>query len=157
MAEFDDIIDVLNNGDDYLAEEMAEYTIDDITYSGYSEYSFIWEKTYVKQIERSKDGSMGNLDTYATFIIPRMTVTYSLMTINDYRSIMKQFLEKNEFDVTCYDPIHNEKITRKMYFATPSAPKFWTQALGDGKVELLGVQNYTVELIGTNNDKKYDE
>lgn len=149
MNEFEDI---LNNSSNYVATEMAEFTIDGITYRGYSEYTFVWEKTYVKQVERSQSGSMGNLDTYPTFKTPHMTATYKIMPITDYRSIMKQFLAKNEFDVTCYDAVNDMKITRKMYFATPSAPKFITRTPKKGNVELLGVQDYTVELIGTNND-----
>lgn len=150
-----DIEDLINNKDNYIADGMEEFTINGTVYKGYSEYTFVWEKSYVKSPERSGDGSMGNLDTYATFITPHMTAKYSLMSIDDYRSIMKQFLDNNEVTVTCYDPIYNKKTTNKMYFATPSAPNFYYIPSTDGNdnktVDLLGVQNYTVELIGTNN------
>lgn len=149
MTEFEDI---LNSRSDYIAEGIGEYTVDGISYKDYSDYAFTWEKTYVKQLERSSEGSLGNLETYSTFITPHLTVTYDLMTISDYRSIMKQFLSKNQFTVTCYDPINDEMTTNTMYFATPSMPKYYYRTEGDKKVEILGVQNYTVELIGTNND-----
>lgn len=147
-----DLEDIINNSDNYVANGMGQYSIDDETYTGYKDYTFIWEKTYVQSPKRTNDGSMGNLnDIYATFVTPHMTVNYSIMTINDYRRIMKQYLEKNEFVVTCYDPINDKQTTNKMYFATPSTPTFYYLANDNGEVELLGVQNYTVELIGTNN------
>lgn len=149
-----DVIEILNDRSAYLADGMDKYTVDGVTYKGYSDYVFMWEKSFVKSPERSQDGSMGNLnDLYATFVTPHLTVTYSLMSIDDYRSIQKQLLEKNEFTVSCYDPVYNRKTTNKMYFATPSAPKFYYLAREDGSgVDLIGVSNYTVELIGTNND-----
>lgn len=143
---------ILNNIDNYIAEGIGEYSIDGITYKDYTDYSFTWEKTYIKQPERSSNGSMGNLETYPTFITPHLTVNYDLMTITDYRSIMKQFFEKNQFTVTCYDPINNERTTNTMYFATPERPKYYYRTEGNKKVEIIGVQNYTVELIGTNNE-----
>lgn len=144
--------EILNNGSDYVAYGIDGYTVDEITYKDFSDYSFTWEKTYIKQIERSGNGSMGNLETYSTFITPHLTVTYDLMTITDYRSIMKQFLSKNQFTVTCYDPINDKMTTNTMYFATPNAPKYYYRTENNKKVEIIGVQNYTVELIGTNND-----
>lgn len=147
-----DLEEILNNRSDYIADGMAKFTVDGIEYTGYSEYTFMWEKTFVENPERSTNGSMGNLnENNATFNTPHMTATYSIMTINDYRSIMKQLLAKNEFIVTCYDPIYDKMTTNKMYFATASTPKYYTSNSSNGTVELLGVQNYTVELIGTNN------
>lgn len=148
MTELEEI---LNNRAQYVADGMGEYTINDKTYTGYSDYTFVWEKSYVKSPARSSNGSIGNLNSYSTFVTPRMTATYSLMTIDDYRSIMQQYLDKNEFTVTCYDPVHNLLTTNKMYFSTPNAPKFYFLANDNGGVDLIGVENFTVELIGTNN------
>lgn len=147
-----DVIEILNNRENYVADGMENFTVDGVTYTNYSKYNFIWEKSYVKSPERSSNGSIGNLDTYSTFITPHMTATYSIMSIDDYRSIMKQYLEKNEFVVSCYDPIYNKTITARMYFATPSTPEFYYLPKEEGgSGDLIGVQNYTVELIGTNN------
>lgn len=148
-----DIIETINNRSEYVATGMGSFTVDGITYSGYSDYTFAWEKSFVKSPERSQNGSMGNLNELCpTFVTPHMIATYSLMAIDDYRSIQKQLLEKNEFTVKCYDPVNNTQTTNKMYFATPSMPKFYSLAKDDGSgVDLIGVENYTVELIGTNN------
>lgn len=150
LTEFENLI---NNKSNYVAQGIDSYTIDDITYKcSYRNYIFWWEKTYKKSPERADDGSMGDLNNnYATFITPHLIVEYDQMTIDDYRSIMKQFLSKNEFTVTCYDPINNEMTTNKMYFATPSTPKYYYRTEDNKNVEILGVHDYTVELIGTNN------
>lgn len=146
--------DILNNRDNYVAKGIGEYTVDGVVYKDYTDYSFRWEKTYVKPIERASNGNLGNMETYPTFITPYLTVSYDFMTINDYRSIMKQYLSKNQFTVTCYDPINDEMTTNTMYMATPSSPKYYYRTEDNKNVEIIGVQNYTVELIGTNNDNE---
>lgn len=147
-----DLENIINDSENYIAEDMDEIKIDEVPYNEYSEYTFTWEKTYVKSPERSSNGSMGNLnELYATFNTPHLTVKYDIMPIDAYRSVMKQLLSKNEFNVTCYDPIYNETITKKMYFATPSAPVYYCKT-ENNVIKLLGVRDYTIELIGTNND-----
>lgn len=148
-----DIEEILNDKENYVANGMAEYWVDNERYTNYTDYTFMWELSYNKSPERSQSGATGNLDTnYSTFLTAHMTVTYSLMSIDDYRRIMKQFYTKRQFNVKCYDPVYDTIITKQMYFATPSTPKFRTVTNDDGTVSILGVDNYTVELIGTNND-----
>lgn len=149
MTDFEEL---LNNREAYIAEGIGSFTVDDVVYKDYSDYVFVWEKTYVKQPERSQNGSMGNLDTYATFITPRMKVVFKPMPIDVYRTFIKQYLEKNEFTVTCYDTVNDEMITKKMYFATPAEPTYIYRYDDEKKVAIVAVDNYTVELIGTNNE-----
>ena len=130
------------------------------TFRNYGQIQFIWEKTFVKPPERSADGSIGNLNSYATFLTPHLILNFSVMSIEDYRQIMRMHYEANEYTVECYDPIYNKKIKVKMYFATEEMAKLYTIAqnrlLDDGRweewVDLVGVTEYNVELIGTNND-----
>lgn len=149
MTELENII---NNSDSYVADGIDSYNIDNVNYKNYSNYTFFYEKTYEKSLARSSNGSMGNLETYSTFITPHLIVNYDYMSINDYRSIMKQHLSKNQFRVVCYDPIYDKRVVNTMYFATPQIPEYYYRTEGDKKVEIIGVRNYTVELIGTNND-----
>lgn len=144
------------NRSNNLADGMEKFTLDGVEYSGFAKATFMWEKSYVKSPVRSGDGSIGNLETYTAFKTPHYIVEYSVMSISDYRSIMKQYLTKNEFTLKCYDPIYNEMIERKVYFATPEQPKYFTTAINE-KVYLTGVENYTIELIGTNNDIEPEE
>lgn len=145
---------------EYETVDIAEVKIDGNRFHNYGQYSFIWEKTFVKSPERSASGSLGNLNSYATFLTPHLILDFSIMSIDDYRKIMLLHYGANEFTVECYDPIYNRKIKVKMYFGTEEMAKLFTIAqnrlLPDGQweewVDLVGVTEYKVELIGTNND-----
>lgn len=145
---------------EYEATEILSVKIDDSTFTNYGAYQFILEKSFVKSPERSSGGSLGNLNSYATFLTPHLILDFSIMSIDDYRAIMKMHYEKNEFTVECYDPIYNRKIKAKMYFATEEMAKLFTinkmRFASNGEweewLELVGVREYQVELIGTNND-----
>lgn len=137
----------------YKAENIEKVTIDGIDFTDYGAFSFLWEKSYVKSPERSGDGSIGNLNSYATFVTPHLKIDFSLMSIDSYRALMNLIYDKNEFTVTCYDVVNNKPTTNRMYFSTEEMPKLWTIARamnGEEWVELLGVQEYSVEMIGTN-------
>ena len=138
----------------YKATGIDKVIIDNNEFTDYKAFSFIWEKSYVKSPERSADGSIGNLNSYATFVTPHLKIDFSMMSIDSYRVLMMLLYEKNEHLVQCYDIVNNQFSTHYMYFATEEMPKLWTIAMalnGEEWVELLGVQDYTVELIGTNN------
>lgn len=145
---------------EYEAANISKVLIDDNEFTNYGTYSFLWEKSYVKSPERSGDGSIGNLNTYATFVTGHLKIDFSVMSIDDYRRLMKLIYSKNEFIVKCYDVVYNTTATLKMYFSTEEMPKLWTIANmkqktadeWDDWVDLVGVQGYTVEMIGTNND-----
>ena len=143
----------------YRAVDIEKVIIDGDTFTNYGDFQFVWEKSYVKSPSRSNAGVIDNLDSYATFATPHLILNFSIMSIDDYRAIMRKVLERNEFIVECYDPIYNKRISVKMYFATPQMAKLYTIAktrLNQGEwedfVEIVGVHGYTVELIGTNND-----
>ena len=136
-----------------LTKSIDIVTIDNETFTCFSAFSFLMEKTYVKSPTRSGDGSISNLDSYAWFLTPHLKIDFSLLSIDSYRSLMRLIQSKNEFVVTCYDPVQDKNVRHNMYFATEQMPKLWSIAKalnGESWVELLGVQDYTVELIGTN-------
>lgn len=145
---------------EYEAVNISKVLIDENEFANYGAYSFLWEKSYVKSPERSGDGSIGNLNSYATFVTGHLKIDFSVMSIDDYRRLMKLIYSKNEFVVKCYDVVYNTTATLKMYFSTEEMPKLWTIANMKQKgaddweewVDLVGVQGYTVEMIGTNND-----
>ena len=136
-------------------KNIDKVTIDNNTFTDFSAFTFLMEKSYVKSPVRSNSGAIENLDSYATFLTPHLKIDFSLMSIDSYRTMMKLLRSKNEFTVTCYDIVNNIDVTHNMYFATEQMPKLWSIAKalnGDEWVELLGVQDYTIELIGTNTD-----
>ena len=132
---------------------IDEVYIDGQKFSGYKAFSFLWEKSYHKEPTRSSDGIIGNLNDYTSFVTPHLKIDFSMLSIDDYRRIMQLMYSKNEFVVTCYDVVNDRMTTNKMYFSTEEMPKLFllNRALnGEEWIELLGIDGYTVEMIGTN-------
>lgn len=147
-----DIEEILNDRQNYLATEMAEFWLDGEKYTGNSDYTFIWELSYNKSPARAQGGKTGDLDTnYSSFFTPHATITYSLMSIDDYRRFKQQFNTKRQFMGKFYDVEYDRVITEQVYVATPNAPKLRSVTNSDGTVSLIGVDNYVIELIGTDN------
>lgn len=163
--------DIINNRTNYVADNMGSFKVDNIVFNGYGKYTFSWEQTLVKSPSRTNNGSMGDLNNQiATFATPHLIAVFDFMPIDLYRQMVKAIigskqvngkdtldtsLRKIEFVVECYDPIFDTTTKNKMYFATLPTPEYYcianTDSDGNNVVELLGVRNYTVELIGTNN------
>ena len=144
---------------EYRALDIDKVIIDGNTFTNYGDFQFIWEMSYVTEPKRSGNGSIGNLNSYAVFLTPHLTLNFSIMSIDDYRKIMQLHYAIKEHTVECYDPIYNRKIKVKMYFATEQMAKLHTIARKrfngtkwEDWIELVGVREYTVDLIGTNND-----
>lgn len=141
-------------GNETVERHIDRVVIDGNVFTDFSAFSFLWEKSYIKSPVRSGNGVIGNLNSYATFLTPHLKIDFSLMSIDSYRAIMNLLYKKNEFTVTCYDVVNNCDTTNKMYFSTEEMPKLFTivEALNgnESAIELLAVQDYTVEMVGTN-------
>lgn len=133
----------------YQSTQLDRIKIDGVEIMGYFEYSFLEEKSYVEQPTRANDGSIQNIDDYVTFLTPRLVIKYNMMGIDDYRTLMTLLNSKNSFMVECYDIVKDKRVTHQMYFAPPSMPIIYQQYLS-----VLGIREYTIELIGTNANKE---
>lgn len=137
-------------------KRISEIKIDGNTITGYSAFYFLWEKSYIKSPSRSGNGSISNLNSYSTFITPHLKIDFTMLSIDAYRTIMRLLYAKNEHIVECYDIVNDRTTVNNMYFSTESMPNLYTltrQLQGEEPIiEVLGVKDYTVELIGTNND-----
>ena len=131
----------------YQTRQLDRIKIDGNEIQGYFEYSFIEEKTFPISPERTASGVIENLNSYTYFFTPRLVIKYNYMHISDYRQLMTLLNSKNEFMVECYDIVLDKRVVHKMYHATPEMPSIHQRYL-----EVLGVKDYTVELIGTNAD-----
>ncbi len=131
----------------YKSTQLDRVQIDGEEFSGFFEYTYLDEKTYFTEPSRAQNGEISNLNTYAVFITAHLKMDYTYMQIEDYRRLMRLLNSKNEFTVTAYDIVNDTRVTRNMYFATPSMPKVHTRYL-----QAKGILNYSVELIGTNTD-----
>lgn len=159
MSSFKEIcgMTVEDRQTNYNADTMKYVVIDNVTFTNYKAFSSFREKTYVREPERSSNGVIGNLDTYATFLTWRVKIDFSMMSIDEYRELYRILLAKNEFVVSFYDVIEGHHIEKKMYCAPDQFPVLYTVArrlsTGEKTIDLTGVRNYTIELIGTNNDE----
>jgi hypothetical protein len=131
----------------YKSVGIDSVEIDGNIISGYGVYSFFNAKSYVKSPERSEGGVIGNLDSYRTFITPRLKLEFNAMSIDTYRTLMNLIRTKNEFTVKCYDIVSNSIQTHKMYFEPDDFPEIFVQDL-----QTLAVLNYSVLLNGTNSE-----
>lgn len=126
-------------------------TIDDKVFTNYQAFSFCWIKTLKEEPSRGDDGSIPDLDNYVWFLTPQLKINFSLLSIDDYRALMKMIYSKNAFTVKCYDIVYEVETENQMYFAPEEMPKLYaiTEALNSAPT-LIGVQDYVVEMIGTN-------
>lgn len=144
---------------EYIPKDIHTVKIGGKAYTNYGGYWFFWEKTYAKSPTRAENGAMATINEISTFLTGHLFIDFSVISIDDYRSIMRSHYEQNEFVVECYDPIYNDIITLKMYFATEERKKLYmlNRSRFDGEkweefLLLAGVKEYQLEMIGTNND-----
>lgn len=148
----------------YGALGMQQVNISGNVFENYGTFSFYYAKTQIESPERGGNGSMDNINDHAFFLTPHLKINYGLMSIDDYRRMMKLIYSRNEHTVTCYDPIYDKITTNKMYFYPEEMPNLWgivegLQSGGEQDINspyntfsLIGVKDYVIEMVGTNND-----
>lgn len=132
---------------DAKSNNRIKVIIDGIEIPSYSDYTYVDTKSYFKEPERSAKGVINNLNSYATFLTPKLKFSFNSMPISAYRTLMKLIKERNEFIVQVYDPVEDEVVVRKMYFSPKDYPQIYTHGY-----EALRINNEEFELIGTNAD-----
>lgn len=127
--------------------QMISFTVDGNEITCYASYSYFDAKSYYKSPMRGAGGVIENLNSYPTFLTPRLRIKFSLMPLETYRTIMKLIQMKNEVVVECYDIVWNRMKRFKAYFSTEDYPELFTYDL-----HTLGAIGYEIELQGTNAD-----
>lgn len=138
----------------YIHDEVTKNRLETITingeeFVGYSSFSCINTKTYVKEPERALDGSIPNIEDYETFVVPRVKIGFGFMTIDDFRRFLKA-ITPNEFNVTYYDYEIDQIVTHKMYIEPREMSEIYNKGF-----EILATLNIEISLIGTLNDTNY--
>lgn len=110
-----------------------------------SDYTFVDAKSFFKEPVRSASGVIENLNSYATFLTPRLKINFKFMPIETYRVLMKLIKDFNEFIVTVYDIVEDKYVTHKMYFYPKEFP-----AIYQNNLETLAILDESFELVGTN-------
>ena len=119
--------------------------INGVTIPYMSDYTFVDAKSFFKEPVRSALGVINNLNSYATFLTPRLKINFKFMPIETYRVLMKLIKDFNEFIVTVYDIVEDKYVTHKMYFYPKDFP-----AIYQNNLETLAILDESFELVGTN-------
>lgn len=127
------------------SQNKIKVVINGITIPYMSDYSFVDAKSFFKEPTRSALGVINNLNSYATFLTPRLKISFKFMPIETYRVLMKLIKDYNEFIVTVYDIVEDKYVTHKMYFHPKDFP-----AIFQNNLETLAILDESFELVGTN-------
>lgn len=114
---------------------------------GYRGLMTVNSKTYVTEPTRSNDGSIANIDDYATFIVPRCKVNFKYFSIEDYQRLCHILNSANQFQVTFFDKQFGERRTYMMYVEPEEMAKLYN--VGSS---VIGLLDYEISFIGTLND-----
>lgn len=133
--------------DKMKSEKKIKLVINGIEIPKLSDYSFFDAKSFFTSPKRTALGVIKKLNSYATFLTPRLTFSFKLMPIEAYRVLMKLIKDYNEFIVTVYDIVEDDYATHKMYFNPKEFPQIYQRSL-----EVLGILNERFELVGTNDN-----
>lgn len=136
--------------EDVSSNRLEPININGEEFFGYSSFFCINTKTYVQEPTRTIDGSIPDINDYDTFIVPRVKLSFSYMTIHDFRRFLKAVTPLNEFPVSYYDYELDRIVSYKMYIEPREMATIYNKGF-----ELLGITNYEVSLIGTLNDMDY--
>lgn len=156
------IIEILTNDREQYEAPIDYIVVDGTKFTNYGAFTFMWEKSYIddESLKRANDGSIPQIEDAAFFITPHLKIDFSLLSIDDYRELLRLEYENNQHFVIVYDTLlKQEWICEYMYIATLEMPKLWTIVENRQKgtenwehwISVCGVQDYTIELIGTNN------
>lgn len=144
----------------YKGDVTDDFTDND-KFTNYGTYSFVWHRSDKESMERTDDASLPQLWDMPYFILGHLKIDFDIMSIDDYRRIMKLvYGGVNSFKVKTYDIVYDRMIIIEMYFYPDELPKIFTMAerlhgIGASSEEwtdLIAVQSHTVEMVGSNND-----
>lgn len=103
-------------------------------------------KVYAVQPERTLDFSIPDIRDLPTAKIPRLRVSFELMTIETYRRLLRA-VEPNEFTVTYYDYEYDKVVDVLMYIQPQDIDTVFNTAFNK-----LVVLKKTVDFVATMNE-----
>lgn len=135
MLNVDEIIDTIEiNGEKFSG-------------IGYRGLFTVNSKTYINEPTRSNDGSIANINDYATFIVPRCKVNFKYFSIEDYQRLCRVLNTSNQFPVTYFDKQFGERRTYQMYVEPEEMAKLYN--VGSS---IIGILDFEISFIGTLNE-----
>lgn len=114
---------------------------------GYQGLMTVNTKTYIDEPTRSNDGSIPNINDYATFIVPRCKLNFKYFNIEDYKRLCRVLNSANQFPVKYFDKQFGEFREYMMY----AEPEEMAKIYNVGSL-VIGLFDYEISFIGTLND-----
>ena len=105
--------------------------------------------TYNTSPSRQTDGSMGNINDYDSFILPKVELGFKFIDYKTYQNLRRLLLAKRTFEVTYYDKDFNEFVTHEMYAEPDDLTNFFN--LGE---QIIGSEDFIVRFIATLNNRQ---
>ena len=105
--------------------------------------------TYVESPTRSSGGSIDNINDYETFVVPRVSLTFPMISIEDYQRLCRVVNISNEFPVTYWDKEIGDFVTHNMYCEPEEMKKLFNIGF-----RVVGVLDFKISFIGTLNNLK---
>ncbi len=104
-------------------------------------------KTYESSPSRSTDGSLSDINSIRTYLVPRVKINIAFLKADDYVRLCRIFNEYNEVYVIAYYKESNSWERWLMYPQENDPSAFFnTEAV------VFGMKSYAVDLVATLND-----
>lgn len=113
---------------------------------------FGWEEMVWKKTPNRAGGfAFTNMDNIEVGLVARCEINIKYMNIKDYEDLRKIIGRERYFWAKFFDIDKGEWVFRQMYCSENSISKLHTL-----KQSLIGVMDYSIKLVGTNNDVNQD-
>lgn len=109
-----------------------------------SDYKVFNTKTYVSSPVRSNDGSIGNINDYDVFFVPRIIISFNFISYDKYLYLNDIINSSNEYSITYFDISSNITNTDNFYLTPEESEKL---LYVDGNIK--GILNLTLSFVGT--------
>ena len=128
-----------------------------ITGAGYQNRPFVvgydtigWNETvWGGELTRSNKFTLENIDDVEIGQVPQCTIVFKYIKIQDF-VVIQELLRERHITVTYYDIDYNTWVTHEMAITGNDRKKIYSYGR-----KILGVQDFTIKMVGTNNDVEY--
>lgn len=129
--------------------DLDEFRLDGVSFKGIGHEMLKTQNqlNYVVSPGRQTDGSMKNINSYDTFILPKVEIGFGMIDYDTFKRLRKFLLAKRTFQVEYYDKDFNKIVKHEMYAEPDELTAFFN--LG---YSILGSRDFKVSFIATLNE-----
>lgn len=129
--------------------DLDEFRLDGVSFKGIGHEMLKTQNqlNYVVSPGRQTDGSMKNINSYDTFILPKVEIGFGMIDYDTFKRLRKFLLAKRTFQVEYYDKDFNRIVKHEMYAEPDELTAFFN--LG---YSILGSRDFKVSFIATLNE-----